>query len=164
MTYVRQVERITDIESAICNCGTPTPSSGGVNAVFGLAGTPPTNVSISNNQLTLSAGYHYYIEASILVRCSGFDGAVEWAVYDHGTNSNIGQSGYLNFASSLGNANRIGRRCCRALILNSGSDQTVDVRIINQSGSNYTFAVTSVGMSGHNFVGYPSLRIWELRA
>jgi len=160
MTYVRDVQRATQIESAIISC--KTPSSAAVNGVFSLSGTTTSNSSISSNSLVLSAGYHYYLEASILVQNSSRDGAVTWGFYD-GT-SYVGQEGFMNFATSYGAVARISRNVARALILNSGSSQTVDCRIKSLTGTNWNMTITSTGISTFNYVGYPSLRIWELKA
>tara|TARA_Y100001973_G_C5128456_1_gene296441 strand:- start:232 stop:720 length:489 start_codon:yes stop_codon:yes gene_type:complete len=162
MTYFRPVEYISNIETAIINCKTPSATSAG--GVFTLSGTPTANASISSNQLTLSAGYHYYLEASILVQNSAYNGQIEWSFYDNDTSDYIGQTGFMNLATSTGNATRIGRRCCRALILNSGSDQTIDCRIKAISGSSWNLTITTNGISTFGYVGYPSLRIWELPA
>ena len=162
MTYSRSIEYVTDIESAIINCKTPSSTSAG--GVFSLSGTATSNASISSNQLVLAADYHYYLESSILCRNSSFNGQVEWSFYDVNASSYIGQTGFYNIAVSLGNDPRVGRRCARALILNSGSNRTVDCRIKAISGTNWNFTVTASGLSGFNFVGYPSLRIWELPA
>ena len=162
MTYFRPVEYLSNLETAIINC--KTPSSTSVGGVFSLSGTPTTNATISSDQLVLSAGYHYYLEASILVQNSAYSGQIEWSFYDDGASAYIGQTGFMNIATSFGSATRIGRRCCRALILNSGSDQTIDCRIKTISGSSWNLTITTSGISTFGYVGYPSLRMWELPA
>ena len=160
MTYVRDVQRSTEIETAIINC--KTPSSSAVNGVFSLSGTTTSNCSISSNSLVLNAGYHFYLEASILVQNSSRNGAITWSFYDG--SSYIGQEGFMNFATSFGSVARISRNVARALILDSGSSQTVDCRIKSLTGTNWNMTITATGISTFNYVGYPSLRIWELKA
>jgi hypothetical protein len=160
MTYVRDLQVVAGLKPAVINCS--TPSSSAVGGVFSLSGSPTPNSSISSNQLILSAGYHFYLEASILVRNASLDGAVTWGFHDQ--TSYVGQEGFMNLATSLGADARISRRVARALIINSGSDQTIDVRIKSLSGTNWTFAITATGISTFSYVGYPSLRIWEVQA
>ena len=160
MTYIRNIQHVTELETAVIHCKTPTSTA--VNGVFTLSGTPTSNSSISSNSLTLSAGYHFYLEASILAQNSSRNGAIEWGFYDG--SSYVGQEGFLNFATSFGNVPRVSRKVARALIINTGSDQTVDCRIKSLSGSNWNLTITATGISTFNYVGYPSLRIWELKA
>jgi len=160
MTYVASIQQITEIQSSVINC--QTPSSVAVNGVFSLSGTPTPNSSISSNSLVLSAGHHFYLEASVLVQNSGTNGALEWSFHDG--SSFIGQEGFMNFATSFGGVSRVSRRVARALITDTGSDQTVDCRIKSLSGSGWNMTVTATGISTFNYVGYPSLRIWEVKA
>tara|TARA_Y100001973_G_C5198830_1_gene336184 strand:- start:1562 stop:2050 length:489 start_codon:yes stop_codon:yes gene_type:complete len=162
MTYFAPAEYLSDIETAVINCKTPSSTSAG--GIFSLSGTPTTNATISSDQLVLSSGYHYYLEASILVQNTAYSGQIEWAFYDVNNSVYIGQTGFMNLTSSFGNATRIGRRCCRALILNTGSSQTIDCRIKTINGSNWNLTITASGISTFTYVGYPSLRIWELPA
>ena len=160
MTYVRDLQATTKLKTAVLNCG--TPSSSAVGGVFSLSGTSTPNATISSNQLVLASGYHFYVEASILVRNASRNGAVTWGFHDQ--SSYIGQEGFMNLATSLGANARISRRVARALIINSGSNQTIDVRIKSLTGTNWTFTITATGISTFNYVGYPSLRIWEVKA
>ena len=160
MTYVRELQNVTQLKAAVINCKTPSSSTAG--GVFSLSGTATPNASITSNQLVLSSGYHYYLEASILVRNSSMNGAVTWMFHDQ--TDYIGQEGFMSLATSFGHATRIGRRVARALVINSGSSQTVDLRIKSVSGTNWNFTITATGISTFGYVGYPSLRIWELAA
>ena len=157
MTFVREVQHSTDLESAIINCKSPTVA---VDGVFQLSGTPTSNSSISSNSLVLSAGFHFYLEASILAQNTTRDGAITWGFHDG--SSYIGQEGFMNFSSSFGSVARVSRRVARTLIINSGSSQTLEVRIKSLTGTTWNLTTTSTGISSFNYVGYPSIRIWEL--
>jgi len=160
VTYIRDVQFKTNLESAEIKLSTPSSTS--TNGIFSLSGATTSNSSISGSTLVLSAGYHFYIEGSILVQNSGINGSIEWGFYDQ--SAYVGQTAFMNFAGDLGANVRIGRRCCRALILNTGSDQTIDCRIKAISGTNWNMTITAAGLSTFTYVGYPSLRIIELPA
>jgi len=160
MTYIRDIQFKTSLESSEIKLSTPSSTS--INGVFSLSGTPSSNSTISGSTLVLSAGYHFYIEGSILVQNSATNGTIEWGFYDQ--SAYVGQTGFMNLNGDFGTNARVGRRCCRALILNTGSDQTIDCRIKSISGSSWNMTITANGISSFNYVGYPSLRIIELPA
>jgi hypothetical protein len=160
MTYIREHVHKTNLEAAEIKLS--TPSSLNVNGVFSLIGSTTSNSTISGSSLVLSAGYHFILEGSVLVRNYSVNGLIEWGFYNQ--SAYIGQTGFMNFVNGFGGNVRIGRRVARALITNTGSDQTIDCRIKTRTGSGWIMEITADGIQTFSYVGYPSLRIIELPA
>lgn len=135
------------------------------------------NISTPNCQATLQAvgaNYinirlpmstsSYYLEASVGVRDFNRNGTTEWQFLDVDTSQYIGQSGFMNTATSFGTSARQGRRVARALVLSSEATVSVKtVRVLVQTTpSSYTFQQTSDGFATIEFAGAASLRIIEI--
>ena len=135
------------------------------------------NISTPNSQATLQAvgsdyinirlpmsTSSYYLEASVGVRDFDRNGTTEWQFFDVDTSQWVGQSGFMNTATSFGTSARQGRRVSRALILSSEaavSVKTVRVRVQTKP-SNSSFQQDSSGVSGITYAGAASLRIIEI--
>ena len=118
-----------------------------------------------NNYFTLYSGSSYYIEASVQPRNVNRNGAMSWQLRDATNGVYVGADAHLNFASSYGAVSRIGRRVCTALILDSDITTSMDIEVVRtaQSGSSWTYSITTnVGINNFDWVGYPSVRIWQL--
>tara|TARA_Y100000114_G_scaffold111013_1_gene104753 strand:- start:9856 stop:10344 length:489 start_codon:yes stop_codon:yes gene_type:complete len=162
MTYFRSISTKANISTAIILPG--TNSTNAANGVFSLSGTTTSNSSISSNQLTLSAGYHFYLEGSVLLENQNRDGAASVRFYDV-TNSNfVGQSAFFNFVTSFASSKRISRKVARYMHVNTSSDVIIELRFETLSGTNWITTIDSVGIGNRDYTGYPSLRIWEITA
>lgn len=162
MTYFRSISTKANISTAIILPGTASANS--ANGIFSLSGTPTANSSISSNQLTLSAGYHFYVEGSVLLENSVRDGAADVRFYDVSNSSFVGQSAYFNFVTNYGSSLRVSRKAARYMHVNTGSSVVIELRFETLSGTNWSSTIDANGMDGLDYIGYPSLRIWEITA
>lgn len=163
MSYVPDVRSATDIKASILKAGTPT--SAAINGRFRLSGTINGQASISSDRITLPTGRSYYLEGSILVQNSSRNGAITWMWYDNTNSQYLGTEGFINLATSFGAVTRTSRRVASALILSSELTSSIDVelKIRALTGSGWNMTVTASGISTFNYVGYPSVRLLEVR-
>ena len=163
MSYVPDVTSVSDIKTSILKAGTPTSTS--IGARFSLSGTVNGQASIVSDRLRLPPGRSYYLEGSILVQNSSRNGAITWMWYNNTTGQYWGTEGFMNLSTSFGAVTRTSRRVATGLVLSSELTSTMDfeLRIRNLSGSNWNLTITSAGISSFNYVGYPSIRLLELK-
>ena len=163
MSYVPDILSSTSIEASILKAG--TPASAAVNGRFSLSGTVNGQASISSDRLTLPTGRSYYLEGSILVQNSNRNGAITWQWYDNTNSQYLGAEGFMNLATSYGAVTRTSRRVASALILSSDLTSSIDVelRIKALTGTGWNLTITASGISTFDYVGYPSVRLLEVR-
>jgi hypothetical protein len=143
---------------------TPYDVSGGI----WLIDTPSSyNTDISVNggtgTITLYSGSSYYIEAAVTGRCDSASASLSWQLYNSQSAQLIGQDAYFSL-KDWADRPRIGRKVAKALILDSdiSTSTTVQVKLTASSGV-WIFGVNlGVGIQGQNYMGYPSVRIWQL--
>lgn len=124
-----------------------------------------TDIQTTATNITLYSGSSYYLECSPFVQTTHQNGAITWQFYDETNSTFIGQNAYINLATNIGAAARIGRRVCSALVLNSdieaGKSIDVGVRIVSITGSGWLLDPKGVpGFIQH--VGWPTVRIMQL--
>jgi hypothetical protein len=85
--------------------------------------------------------------------------------WDNTNSRYLGTEGYMNFATSFGAVTRTSRRVASALVLSSELTSSIDVelKIRNLTGSSWNMTVTASGISTFDYVGYPSVRLLEVR-
>jgi len=124
-----------------------------------------TDISVSGGTITLlNGGSSYYIEAAVTARCGGGSGTMTWQLYDATASSFIGQDAYFS-VGDWGSRARVGRKVAKSLILDSDINVSKDIQIRQTSltGSSWQYNVTiGVGLNNINYLGYPSVRIWQL--
>lgn len=123
-----------------------------------------TDISVSGSTITLYSGSSYYIEAAVAARCAGGSGTMTWQLYDATASSLIGQDAYFSIGN-WGDRARVGRKVAKSLILDSEINVSKDVQVQRTSltGSSWQYNVTiGVGLNSTNYIGYPSVRIWQL--
>lgn len=126
-----------------------------------------TTATVNADTITLSAGYSYYIEAAIQAYANATPCSLSWQVYDKTNSTVIGQDAYMSIRPSYGAATRQGRKCARALILDSDINNEIEIQVkltaTSQSISSYDWADASTsGSSFRAYTGTPSVRIWQL--
>lgn len=146
---------------------TPYNIDGNAKFLLRAPTTLLTDISCTtgNNYFTLYSGSSYYIEASVHPRNVSRNGAMSWQLRDATNGVYVGADAYMNFASSYASVGRVGRRVCTALILDSDITTSMDIEIVRtaQSGSGWSYSIaTNVGIDNFNYVGYPSVRVWQL--
>ena len=163
MSYVPDVVSATDIKASILKAGTPTSALPGGR--FTLSGTVNGQASISSNRITLPTGRSYYLEGSILVQNSSRNGSIRWMWWDNTNSQYLGTEGFMNLATSFGAVTRTSRRVASALVLSSELTSSIDVelRIRAVTGTNWNLTITASGISSFDYVGYPSVRLLEIR-
>lgn len=163
MSYAPDILSTTGMETSILKAGTPT--SAAVNGRFSLSGTVNGQAFIFSNRLTLPTGRSYYLEGSILVQNSPKDGHIIWQWYDNTNSQYLGAEGYMNLATSFGATTRVSRRVASALVLSSDLSTSIDVelRIKALTGTTWNLTIDSTGINGLSYVGYPSVRLLEVR-
>ena len=146
-----------------------TPYNIDANAKFLLQAPAAFLTDIScttgDNYFTLYSGSSYYIEASVYARNGHINGAMSWQFRDATSSTYIGADAYMNFATSYASVGRVGRRVCAALVLDSDITTSMDIEIVRtaESGSSWQYNLTiDVGLLNYNYIGYPSVRIWQL--
>jgi hypothetical protein len=123
------------------------------------------SATTGGTQITLNSGSSYYLEASIQPRNSSRNGEMTAQFYNVTSSQYIGREVYFNFATSYAYVGRVGRKVASALILDSdiSTSMVIDLRRTSQTGSNWSYSITTdVGIDGFNYVGYPSIRVWQL--
>lgn len=147
---------------------TPYNLDGSAKFLLEAPSTFQTNISCTtgNNYFTLYSGSSYYLEASVVVVNTGRNGAFTWQFRDKTNAVNIGSDAQLNMNGSYASVNRVGRKVCSALILDSEISTSMDIEVIRtaQTGTGWVYLVdtTNHSINGWNYVGYPSVRIWQL--
>lgn len=124
-----------------------------------------TDISTSGASITLYSGSSYYIEAGIQARCVSGDGAITWQIYDASSSQYIGQEAHMNLDTSYGSVGRVGRKVCTALVLDSDISTSMEIRVRRKSltGTSWGYTITqNVGFANIAYVGYPSIRVWQL--
>ena len=128
-----------------------------------------TTAIVSGDTITLSAGYSYYIEAAVQAYAytSTPPCSLSWQIYDKTNSAVIGQDAFMSIQPSYGAATRQGRKCARALILDSDISNNIEIQVkltaTSQGLSSYRWAdeLTS-GSFFRDYTGHPSVRIWQL--
>ena len=163
MSYVPDVMSATSINASILKAGTPTNAT--IGGRFTLSGTVNGQATIVSDRLRLPPGRSYYLEGSILVQNANRNGVIQWMWYNNTTGQYWGTEGFMNLATSYGANTRTSRRVASALVLSSELTSTMDfeLRIRNLTGSNWNLTITSSGISSFNYVGYPSVRLLEIK-
>lgn len=148
-----------------------TPYNLDANAKFLLQAPSvlQTNISCTtgNNYFTIYAGSSYYLEASVLVVNTKRNGAISWQFRDSTNGVYIGSDAQINLSTSgYASVGRVGRKVCSALILDSDISTSMDIEVIRtaETGTNWIYSVdtTNHSINGWDYVGYPSVRIWQL--
>jgi len=148
-----------------------TPYTLDANAKFLLQAPSvlQTNISCTtgNNYFTIYEGSSYYLEASVLVVNTKRNGAISWQFRDSTNGVYIGSDAQINLSTSgYASVGRVGRKVCSALILDSDISTSMDIEVIRtaETGTNWIYSVdtTNHSINGWDYVGYPSVRIWQL--
>jgi hypothetical protein len=164
MTYVIS----TPATALQCDIITPTGvTSSTVNANFYLSATDlNTSISVSAQYITLNPRLNYYMEFAPQMRCGNGTGTIEFGIYRDSTASYIGQKAeYAISSSGIGSANRVGRKVARAMLLAADMSSAEDIyfKISSITGSGWNFTISGdVGLSGLDWIGYPTIRVWQL--
>lgn len=121
-----------------------------------------TTAIVSGDTITLSAGYSYYIEASVTAAAYDTPCAFSWQIYDKTSSAVIGQDAFMSIRPSYGVATRQGRKCARALILDSDISNEIDIQVKLTSTSNALKEYAFGDNTGTAYLGCTSMRIWQL--
>ena len=141
---------------------TPYDVSGGI----WLLDTPSsynTDISVHSGTITLYSGSSYYIEAAVTGKNTNTGAYLNWQLYDSQSAQLIGQDAYFSL-NDWADRPRIGRKVAKALILDSDISTSTTVQVkVTASSSGWVFGVNlGVGIQRQNYMGYPSVRIWQL--
>lgn len=165
MTYITS----TPVTALQCDIVTPNGTTGTTaGSDFTLSATSlNTLISVSSTYITLHPTHSYYLEFAPQMRCAGGTGTIVFGIYRDSTSSYIGQKAEyaINSTSGIGNEPRVGRKVARAMVLASDMTAAEDIyfKIFSISGSNWGFTIVGdVGYNNLDWIGYPTIRVWQL--
>lgn len=146
-----------------------TPYDINASGIFLLRAPSSFETDISattgGTQITLYSGSSYYIEASVSAWNDDRNGSATYQLYDATGSQYIGRETYYNMNVSYAAVTRVARKVTSALILDSDitTSMKIELRRTSETGTDWRYAITTdVGIGNLAYVGYPSVRVWQL--
>lgn len=127
--------------------------------------TTDISATTGGTQITLYSGSSYYIEASVSAWNNDRNGSATFQLYNATGAQYVGRETFYNMSTSYAAVTRVARKVTSALILDSdiSASMNIELRRTSETGTDWRYTITNnVGIGNLPYVGYPSIRVWQL--